>query len=205
MIRSSLHGLRPSLFGLLLFLCYPVCSIWAQESEERESHEAHQEAHHYPHHSLSLLLSHINVREGVSDGSPRWLGLPSWGLDYNFIFHPHWAIGLHTDVTVERFLVKKHLHSGEEETIERSFPVAPAIVATWRPHHHWAMLLGPGMELAPEENFGLMRLGVEFSTPLANHNWEFLATAQYDFRFDAYDTFMLGFGIARLFGQHSEH
>lgn len=154
-----------------------------------------------PHHSLALLLGHTHVREGVVEGGNKWLTLPAWALEYNFVFHPRWAIGLHTDIIIEEFVVERHLKGDNEgEVIERSFPVAPALMATYKPGHHWGILLGAGMEFASGESFFLNRLGGEYSVEVTN-NWELLLVAQYDFRYNAYDTWMLGIGVARVLGR----
>jgi hypothetical protein len=46
---------------------------------------------------------------------------------------PKFAIGLHTDFIAETFKVEKDLESGENEVLERSFPIAPALVVIYKP------------------------------------------------------------------------
>ena len=165
--------------------------------------EAEHEEHHYPHHTLGLAVTHVHISEGREEGSDRnWLTVPGWSLDYNLIFHPRWAIGLHTDVVLEVFKVENFTNREEEgDIIERSFPIAPALIATWKPSRHWAAMIGPGIEFASGENLWLTRVGAEFSAEFGEKGWEFLALIQYDFRFSAYDTFAVGMGLARAFGQ----
>lgn len=83
-------------------------------------------------HRIAIALSHANVSEGVENGDSKWLSLPAWGLDYDYWISDKWAIGIHTDIIVEDFEVKTNLDDNEE-TIERSSPVAPAVVSIFKP------------------------------------------------------------------------
>ena len=205
MKTKSLHSLALSLF----FTCCIVASLEAQvealgESavERLEENDAEEDFH--PYHALGVVISHAQVREGVVEGSNKWLSLPSWGLNYNFHFHPRWAIGLHTDLITEEFIVESHLKSGEEgEVIERNNPIAPALMATYkfgeRPHSAWGLEFGVGGEFAAGESFFLNRLGIEYAVEIRNH-WEVFAGIAYDIKWNAYDSFVFGLGISKAFG-----
>ncbi len=152
------------------------------------------------HHQLALVLSHAHVFEGIDEnGKKGMLSLPAWGIDYSYNFHPKWAVGLHTDLTIEKFKVEKNLGDGEE--LERSYPIAPAIMGIYKANRHWNFLLGAGGEFEREENFVLTRVGAEFSEELPK-GWEVLGSFSYDFRWNAYDTWTLGIGIAKSFGHN---
>lgn len=44
-----------------------------------------------------------------------------------------WAIGLHTDFVIEKFKVEKvYANDDEKETVERSYPIAPALTRITR-------------------------------------------------------------------------
>lgn len=204
--------MKPTNFYLpmLVFLVFILSqiSIFAQEETLLESSgeliEVQEEEAFYPHHALGLVISHANVREGVVEGSRKWLSLPSWGINYNFHFHPRWAIGLHTDFIVEKFTVEKHLNGGEEgEAIERNFPVAPAIMGIYkfgeRTHSSWEFEFGLGGEFSDGENFFLTRAGIAYVVEIRNH-WEVFFGFAYDFKWNAYDSFVFGFGIGKAFG-----
>jgi len=152
-----------------------------------------------PHHQLGLVLSHSHVFEGIdAEGKRSVLSLPAWGFDYSYLFHSKWAIGLHTDLIIEKFKVERNL--GNKETIERSYPVAPAIMGIYKANHHWNFLFGMGGEFAKEENFVINRLGIEYAAEL-HKGWEVFGTFGYDFRWNAYDTWTLGIGIAKSLGK----
>ena len=147
-------------------------------------------------HRITLALGHANVSQGIKDGDTKWLSIPSWGIDYDYWLSDKWAIGLHTDIIIEDFKVKASL-SSEEETLERSSPVAPAFVGIFKPTKHSSFLLGAGAEFAKEENLFLNRVGYEWGTEI-NESWELGISLCYDFRWNAYDSYLIGIGISRI-------
>lgn len=177
-----------SLAGILWGSCL------AQETKKE------QEAFH-PHHQVGLVISHAHSFEGRNEeGKRQTLLLPMWGIDYAYVFHPRWAIGLNTDIIIEKFKVEKNLEGGEEEIIERSYPVAPALMGIYKPNRHWSFLLGMGAEFAKEENLVVTRAGAEYSAELPK-GWEAFGTFSYDMKWNAYDTWVIGMGIAKKLGK----
>lgn len=175
--------------------------------------DSHQELHHEEHHkkhAISLVISHTHIRSGVKNNTgDNWMALPSFGINYNYSFNEKWAIGLHNDIIIEEFTVEDpnangnevELHKNEDpeiEGIERGRPIASAVMLTYKPHEHIALLAGGGMEFSKLENFALIRFGVEFPFHIPN-NWEILGVMTYDINIDAYDGFTFGFGLAKLF------
>ncbi|HPJ54136.1 MAG TPA: hypothetical protein PLF80_14485 [Flavobacteriales bacterium] len=159
-----------------------------------QEHEA-QEAGEEGRHELSVLIAHGHVGQGLNaEGGRRWLVLPAWGLNYNYWLNERWALGLHTDLINENFVVEEF----DEEVLERERPIAPALMATYRPHEHWSFLLGAGMEFAPGDDLTLIRGGAEYTVHLGG-TWETCASLAYDLRLDAYDSWTLGIGLARRF------
>ncbi len=172
--------------------------LYAQEISERSEQEPESFT---PYHSFGVSLNHAHVREGVTEGNRQWINLPAWGIDYNYFFHEHWAIGAQIDVITQDFLVRRHFGGEEEEAIERQTPIAPAIMGMYRINHHWGMKLGLGAEFEAEESFFLTRIGVEYMTPLFYEDWELFGTLSYDIKWAGYDTLVIGIGVARLFGE----
>ena len=181
-------------------VAFLLIALGTAPSVVRAQHDAEATNEEHGHHELTLLLAHTHLRTGItSDGKAEWLVLPSWGINYNYWINSKWAIGLHTDFITETFLVKEDLDAEHsEEVLERSHPIAPAIMATYRPHHHWAFILGAGEEFAEEGNLFLMRAGTEYAVHLSGA-WETSGSLAYDFRFNAYDSFTLGVGLTHAF------
>ncbi|URM38914.1 hypothetical protein [Flavobacterium anhuiense] len=69
----------------------------------------------------------------------------------------------------------------------------------YKPNEHWSFLLGFGGEFAKEEDFFLTRAGIEYGYELPK-GWEIFGTASYDFKWNAYDSWGIGLGIAKNFG-----
>jgi hypothetical protein len=184
----------------MLVLFYPGIL----EAQENVPHKEHSVKHEKftPHSTIGLVLSHANVFSGQDEnGNKKTLDMPSWGLDYTYHFSPKWAAGLHTDIILESFKVEEH---GDGETIERSYPIAPALMGIYKPSHHWSLMIGMGAEFAKEENFALTRLGVEYGAEIRN-GWEVFGSLAYDIKWRAYDTWLLGLGISKAFGGGHKH
>jgi hypothetical protein len=181
-------------------LCFMLSAGQAQE--HGQGHEYAEHESFTPHHTLGLVIGHAQVFKGRdAAGNRKLLSLPSWGIDYTWMFKPKWGIGLHTDIIVETFEVEKHLESGGyDEVVERSRPLAPAIVGIYKPNRHWGFLFGTGLEYAKEATFFLTRAGAEYSAELPR-GWEVFGSLNYDFKWNAYDTWTLGLGISKVLGR----
>ena len=180
--------------SITLIFCYSP-NIAQQHEEVKEPFR--------PHHIISIVISHAQVFDGRDiNGEKKVLSLPSWGLDYTFQFKPKWGIGLHTDIITETFEVEKHLENGGSgDIIERSYPIAPAVMGIYKPNKHWSFLFGAGAEFEKEENFFLNRAGVEYGAELPK-GWEVFGSLSYDFKWSGYDTWLIGIGIAKQLGKH---
>jgi hypothetical protein len=191
---------RIGLFALLLL--GSVC-VQAQTETPLMTKDAGKEKFK-PIHSLGLVIGHALVFEGSDvDGNKKKLNIPLWGIDYNFQFAHKWMLGLHTDLLMEEFVVEKHLANGdEEELVERSYPIAPALMGFYKPNHHWSLGFGVGVEFAKEENYMLNRIALEYGAEIRK-GWEVFGSLQYDIRWEAYDTWTVGLGIAKAFGKHA--
>jgi hypothetical protein len=180
----------------LLALSVISTRCFAQEEKQATIEEAF-----HPSHQLSLMIGHAHVFEGRDEnGKKEVLSMPSWSFDYNYCFHPKWAIGLHTDFIMEKFKVEK---SENKEIVERSYPIAPAVMGIVKPTKHWSFMLGMGAEFAKEENFVLTRAGIEYGAEISEA-WEVFGSLSYDFKWNAYDTWGIGLGISREFGHHKK-
>ncbi len=168
-------------------------NINAQENKDAEKKESSKKFE--PKSSLSFVLGHAHVFEGRdATGKKKSLILPSIGIDYMFQFKPKWSVGLQTDIIIETFKVEKHLGGGT--VIERSSPIAPALMGMYKASEHWNFLFGAGAEFAKEENFFLNRFGIEYAAEMRKE-WEVFGTLSYDIKWKAYDTWIIGIGIAK--------
>lgn len=202
-----MNSKSPRFYIPLVAFLLVQCSLWSQH-DDASSHadqDVHEEAHPFKHHAIAFFVGHTHIINGVKDGTDNnWLVLPSLGLDYNYIINSKWGVGLHTEMIIEEFIVGSnggHDKSGSGEEIvgiERGRPIAIAAVGLYRAHKHVTILVGGGMEFSEHEDFGLVKLGLEFPYHFAE-NWEFYGALTADFKVDAYNSFGFGLGVARLF------
>lgn len=148
-------------------------------------------------HSLSLIISHTQISQGIqSDGDRKWLSLPSWGLNYNYSLNKKWSLGLHTDIIVEDFAVEEHLKSSNSQTLERAYPVATALMTTYKPGKHLSFVLGPGAEFAETGSLFLVRAGAEYGWEIGKE-WELITLITNDYRFNAFNSWAIGLGVTK--------
>lgn len=194
--------------AILVMVVFTLNAMAQEHVSDSAEVKGREDEHHLfkPTHSLGLAIGHAHVFGGRdADGNKKVLALPFWGLDYNFQFAPKWSVGLHTDIIVETFFVAKNFEGGnEEEVVERSKPISPALMGFFKPTHHWSFGLGVGGEFAKEENYFLNRSAIEYGGEIGK-GWEVFGVLQYDFRWNAYDTWSIGMGIAKSLGNHDKH
>lgn len=194
------------LYGKLIsrkvFLLIVFISLISVFSSKIVAQKDNEEETFKPHHQLGISINHVHVFEGKNDeGKKKMLSLPAWGIDYTYHFSKKWAVGLHTDIVIEKFKVEKIYASGsDEEIVERSYPIAPAVMGIYKPHESWNFLLGFGGEFAKEENYFLTRAGVEYGYELPK-DWEIFGAVNYDFKWNAYNSWGICLGIAKSFGE----
>lgn len=160
------------------------------------SQDEFEDSEEFHHHSIAVLINHTTIFEGLKGGEKTAISVPSWALDYSYSFNEKWSLGLHNDIIIENFLIEK---SSDGETIERNTPIASVIVGAYKLTEHFGVELGAGMEFEKDENFALARIGAEYAIEIPKHNLEVLFALDYDIIFEAYNSFNIGFGIAKLF------
>ena len=178
-----------------LTLIFTLQFAYAQEAEKEEKSANY--------HRLTLVMGHSYVPAGILNGDKEWLVLGSWGFDYDYWFHPQWAVGLHSDLVIENFEIEKFGKGETESDLERSYPLASTLVGIFKPNEHLALLLGAGGEFAKEESLFLIRAGVEYGWELPNE-WEIGISLLNDLKVDAYNSWTLGVGISKILGKGPE-
>ena len=158
---------------LILVICANVSVMRAQEHEgekhkqhEEEKHEVHQEtAGHgessehgeFKRNAIGLSIGHTHVSNGIRDGDGKWLALPSFGITYGHFFNRKWAIGVHSEIIVEDFVVQgsgsgqsgEHKDSeGDTSVIKRGRPISIAVVGVYKVHPNVGFLASGGMEFS---------------------------------------------------------
>ncbi len=146
------------------------------------------------HFRISAALAHTYLPETTIDGK-KTLVLPSFALDLEYWANHHWGIGMHNDLELLNFEVKDK----EGVYIEREFPVLLTLDALWKVAKEAVIFLGPGIELEPNQNYFVFRMGLEYELHFA-HYWDIAPIVFYDARKGAYNTFSIGLGIGHQLG-----
>ena len=174
---------------LILALAFVLPSARSQSGSHLD--EAKAPEHKVKHFRVALLMANTFV---PAKHSSERLIIPSWGLDIEYWFNHKWGIGLHNDLELQTFLIEK----GEDEILEREYPLVVTLDALFHPWKGLAFQAGPGIEIEKNENFFLFRVGVEYVFFLPG-DWDMGPFFFYDTRDKVYDTWSLGLGIAKHF------
>jgi len=193
---------------LLFFLSF---QIYAQENElMKETHQDPKTDHdEEPHkkHAISASINHTVIFSAVKDGESRSsIIVPSFGLNYNYVFSEKWGIGLHNDIILEDFVVKDASPNdpttrnteAEIVAIERGRPISMALMAIYKPIKNLGIMAGGGMEFSSHEDYVVIRFGLEAPFHLPKH-WEVFGVLSYDIMIDAYSSLTYGIGVVKLF------
>ena len=145
-------------------------------------------------HKLTMVMANSIITNHVDDQSNEVLVVPTFGLNYDFMFHPKWGVGIHSDILVQQFKVEKH--EGHEELV-RENPVAICAMGLFRPIPQLSFLAGYGIEIETHENLQIIRIGAEYGIHLPK-NWELGFMLEYDIKLKTYGTFIFGVGFSKI-------
>lgn len=151
-----------------------------------------EDHHKFPHFRIAGLIGHTFIPT-TPNGHDRTI-IPSWGFDIEYWFNHKWAIGLHNDMEIQSFVIER----GQDEFLEREYPLVLTLDALYNIKDGLVLQLGPGYEIEKNENFFLVRAGLEYEIEM-KHHWDISPTIFYDTRFEANDTWTIALGIGKRF------
>jgi hypothetical protein len=175
---------------LVLYLVNP--SARAQHTEN--SHQAEHADHVGNTHKLTLVMANSFLKNNFEDRTNSVLVVPTFGFNYDFLFHPKWGVGLHSDIVLQQYKVEKH---DGHETIVRENPVALCAMGLFSPIPSLTLLAGYGIELEAHEHIQLFRFGVEYGFHLPKH-WELGVMLEFDRKINTYKSWVFGVGFSKL-------
>lgn len=182
-----------------IFTFLTCCTILISPIRAQEA--PHHESSAKGAHRITIAMGHAYIHKGLQ-GEDFGITTPAWAVDYDYWFGTHWAVGLHSDILLENFLVEQHLGVHDDNILEREYPIALVPVVMFKPWNHFSLLAGVGEELAKSEHLLLYRGGLEYGWHLPK-SWELGVSFTYDVKRHAYDTWMIGFGLSKfLFNHH---
>lgn len=148
-------------------------------------------------HRLTVGLGHTHVSRGQVEGQTRWLAMGSWTLNYDHWITDTWAAGLQNDMVLETFVVEH----GNNEVLERAYPISIVPVALFKPGKRFTFLSGVGTEVAHGHAIGLTRLGMEYGVHLPR-NYEVGVAAVWDNKWNYYNSWGLTLCVSRIWPKH---
>ncbi|MGB6037965.1 MAG: hypothetical protein WBG42_16940 [Cryomorphaceae bacterium] len=191
MISSFLHFSGKTHQILILLLMVTTSFLFPAGSQAQEAEKTNR-----PKHRITAMManSHIPAADNIEGQNSVFIA-PTWALNYDYWLSEKFAIGVHSDLVIQKFEIKNR-EDGLE--LERSFPLAVCAVGIYRPFENWSLIFGGGQEFEKTENFAMLCLGVEYGIELPKE-WELSFNLIYDNKIDAYDTWMFGVGFSKLF------
>ncbi len=178
------------LFVFVLFMVNPFSS--GQHTEE--SHQAEHADRIGNTHKLTVVMANSFLKNDFEESTNHVLVVPTYGFNYDFLFHPTWGVGVHTDIVLQQYKVEKH---DGHETIIRENPVALVGVGLFSPIPSLTLLAGYGIELETNENIQLFRIGVEYGFHLPKH-WELGVMLEFDSKINTNNSWVFGVGFSKL-------
>jgi len=180
-------------FILFLLILFPSLAL-AQEEGHHVSGNRNKSFH-----SLTFVMAYAFVPNSFANNTNDILIVPVFGLNYDYQINKIWGLGFHTDIVLQQFKIEKH---NSEDEVVRENPVSFAAVLFFKPHHSWKILGGYGVEMEKNENFQLIRIGVEYGIELPKE-WELNFTFENDLKINSYYSTLLGIGFTKkLIKQH---
>lgn len=174
----------------IIWIAFIPLHVWSQQNEINENKEGTKGAHR-----LTTGLGHTHIAKGKDiEGEKVWLLEPSWSFNYDYRISNKWAVGLQTDLVLEKFIVEDE----EGGDIEREKPWAVIPVAMFKPFKHFSFIAGTGIEFEKKENMWLTRLGVEFGAELPK-GWEAGIALVWDDKWGNYNSWALEFSFSKIF------
>ncbi len=167
----------------ILLICAPK-HIYAQEEPEVKKHE------------ISIAIGHAQLAKGIEQREKKWLALPTWALDYKFNLNNKWSLSWQNDIILSDFEVESN--EKENKIFTRTHPLASIVAIGFSPLEWLCVFAGGGVEIAKEENLGVVRIGVEPAWEVRD-NWELILSTTYDMKLNAYDSFGIALGVCYLF------
>ena len=124
------------IFGALFILVINNLLVAQHEDHANQSHEQNEVI--TMRHKLTLVMANSLITSHVKDESNTVLIAPTFGLNYDFMFHARWGVGLHSDIILQQFKIEKH---DEHEELIRENPIAICVMGIYKPAPKLSLLL----------------------------------------------------------------
>jgi len=174
----------------IVSLLFITSFIGAQEAIEQENEEAF-----FFRHSISIGVSNSFIPNTIKNSENNVLIVPTVGFNYDYWLSEKWGIGIHSDLSLQNFEIERE---GREQIVKREAPFSTALVVDYKLHPSWIIYAGYGAEWEKSETLQLLRLGTSYGIELEK-NWELGFSLGYDYKINAFSTFILGLEFTKRY------
>ena len=143
------------------------------------------------HSKISVFFGSTHIPKGAQDGSGVTLIIPNIGVNYEYWFTEHFALGSYNNIAA----VDYHIDSDNYEDIHKVYPVILSAVAIFRPWKNLNLFIGPGVEIDKNNVVFVGRLGVDYSIRVGRSGWFFSPRVIYDNLGTDYSAWTFGLDI----------
>lgn len=165
----------------------------SQQSAAQETKRENEEINKL-HHRISLIVSHSHIPAANGlNGEKNVFMTPTLGLNYELWFNKKWAVGIHNDFIMTSFNIEE---DNGKPSIKREFPILSAIVGVYKPGKHFSFFAGPGIEFEKNENFKVIKTGIEYGVELPQ-SFEVGFGFEFDAKINGYSSWLAGIGISK--------
>jgi hypothetical protein len=181
-------------FSLLAISNFTSLDIIAQTHTSEQNHT-------FKKNRISVLWGNTIVPAAkTADDEMSVVIFPSWGLNYEYWFNNHFALGIQNEFEMQSYVVEHDSHP----SLEREYPIITSIVLFYEPLNHLAFFAGPGIEIEKNHNFYIFKAGIEYIIPLPK-NFDIALEGSYESKNNMYDAWTFGLCIGKRFGNSSKH
>ncbi len=161
----------------------------------QETHQFQDNA--FKRHHVSLMWGNTIVPAAkTAHGEDCSIIMPAWGLNYAYHLNRKWAIGWHNELELQSYVVEKH----QEFFFEREYPFITSLAVMYEPIHRLIIHAGPGYEIETNENFVIMKAGMEYLFPLPKY-YNLAVGFSYDNKGKIYDAWTFGISVGKSMGR----
>ena len=163
---------------LPLLLLFSLVNLAAQQEEPYQKHILGP--------SFGFTFIPLGNDAGYTDA--RGLFAPTVGVDYFYHIHPKWGMGFIGAVELDKYTVT-------DQEVERDNAMTLTLVGIYRATKYLDLFLGGGIEVEPHDNYGVFRLGIQYSIEMGE-NWALVPKLHLDVK-GGYNTWSFAVTVAR--------
>jgi len=186
------------IYFIIVFLLILIPQTRAQEHEHKSDLEhgnehENQEHHEFKNWRIGFGIGHSYLPAGTHAGEDaKILVIPTIGLDLQYWLNPKFGLALKNELEIISYVIQH----GNENEIEREYPIISVLVAMYKLKNGPSFYLGGGFEYEMNENFSIAKIGVEYELEIGRH-WDVTPEVYYFNK----DGKVGGIGIAVTFGK----